>query len=83
MAFTVDGFPFVGKLERPGCFISAGMCGLGHSYAMECARWLHELITKDRNIIPDFCDSSRIKSLKRFTGGDWRNEYEAWNHGIH
>ncbi len=83
MAFTVDGFPFIGKLERPGCYILAGLCGLGHSYAMEGARWLYELLTTGRNMIPEFCQSSRIRTLKRFTGGDWRNEYEAWNHGIH
>jgi glycine/D-amino acid oxidase-like deaminating enzyme len=83
MAFTVDGFPFVGRLERTRCYVMAGMCGLGHSYVMECANWLHELITTGRNIIPVYCDSSRMKTLKRFTGGNWRNQYEAWNHGIH
>jgi gamma-glutamylputrescine oxidase len=83
MAFTVDGFPFVGALERPRCFVLAGLCGLGHSYALEAARWIHELITTGRNIIPEFCSSDRMKSLPRFTGGDWRNQNETWNHGIH
>jgi glycine/D-amino acid oxidase-like deaminating enzyme len=83
MAFTIDGFPFVGKLQRNRSYVMAGMCGLGHSYVMECAKWLHELITTGHNIIPVYCDSSRIKTLKRFTGGNWRNLYEAWNHGIH
>lgn len=83
MAFTVDGFPFVGSLERPGCYLLAGLCGLGHSYALEGARWLRELITTGNNIIPEFCSSDRMKSLSRFTGGDWRSQLEAWNHGIH
>jgi len=83
MAFTVDGFPFVGALERPRCFVLAGLCGLGHSYALEAARWIHELITTGKNIIPEFCSSDRMKSLPRFTGGDWRNQNETWNHGIH
>jgi len=83
MAFTVDGFPFVGALERPRCFVLAGLCGLGHSYALEAARWIHELITTGKNIIPEFCSSDRMKSLPRFTGGDWRDQNETWNHGIH
>ena len=66
MAFTVDGFPFVGSLERLRCYVLAGLCGLGHSYAMEAARWIHELITTGRNIIPEFCSSDRMKSLQAF-----------------
>jgi glycine/D-amino acid oxidase-like deaminating enzyme len=83
MAFTVDGFPFVGALKRPRCYVLAGLCGLGHSYALEAARWIHELITTGRNIIPEFCSSDRMNSLPRFEGGDWRNQNETWNHGIH
>lgn len=83
MAFTVDGFPFVGALERPRCYVLAGLCGLGHSYALEAARWIHELITTGTNIIPEFCSSDRMKSLPHFAGGDWRSQNETWNHGIH
>src|SRR5262245_4411747 len=83
MAFTVDGFPFVGALDRPRCYVLGGMCGLGHSYALEAARWIHELITTGKNIIPEFCSSDRMKSLTRFAGGNWRSQYETWNHGIH
>jgi glycine/D-amino acid oxidase-like deaminating enzyme len=83
MAFTVDGFPFVGSLERPRCYVLAGLCGLGHSYALEAARWIRELITTGKNIIPEFCSSDRMKSLPRFTGGNWRSQNETWNHGIH
>jgi glycine/D-amino acid oxidase-like deaminating enzyme len=83
MAFTVDGFPFVGLSERPRCYVLAGLCGLGHSYALEAARWIHELITTGRNIIPEFCSSDRMKSLPRFAGGNWRSQNETWNHGIH
>jgi glycine/D-amino acid oxidase-like deaminating enzyme len=83
MAFTVDGFPFVGSLERPRCYVLAGLCGLGHSYSLEAARWIHELITTGRNIIPEFCSSDRMKSLPRFAEGDWRSQNETWNHGIH
>lgn len=83
MAFTVDGFPFVGPLGRNRCYVLAGLCGLGHSYALEAARWIHELITTERNIIPEFCSSDRMKSLPRFAEGDWRSQNETWNHGIH
>src|SRR5437016_48177 len=37
MAFTVDGFPFVGALDEPNQYVLSGLCGLGHGYAMECA----------------------------------------------
>lgn len=80
MAFTVDGFPFVGELSQPGTFVLAGLCGLGHGYAMECAAWLYELIANNRNVIPDYFSSSRMESLPRHDGGAWRNHYEAWNH---
>ncbi|HEY7159861.1 MAG TPA: FAD-dependent oxidoreductase, partial [Acidobacteriota bacterium] len=83
MAFTVDGFPFVGPLKRPRCYVLAGLCGLGHSYALEGARWIHELLTTGTNIIPEFCSTDRMKSLPRFTEGDWRIQNETWNHGIH
>lgn len=83
MAFTVDGFPFVGSLERPRCYVLAGLCGLGHSYALEAARWIHEMITTGKNIIPEFCSSDRMKSLPRFAEGNWRSQNETWNHGIH
>lgn len=83
MAFTVDGFPFVGSLERSRCYVLAGLCGLGHSYAMEAAHWIRELITTGKNIIPEFCSSDRMKSLPRFSEGNWRSQNETWNHGIH
>jgi hypothetical protein len=50
---------------------------------LEAAHWIHELITTGRNIIPEFCSSDRMKSLPRFSGGDWRSQNETWNHGIH
>lgn len=81
MAFTVDGFPFVGALpERRNQYVMAGMCGLGHSYAMECASWLYELIVHDKVLIPHYFSSDRILNLPDYTGGDWRTLYEAWNH---
>lgn len=80
MAFTVDGFPFVGKLPQPHRYVLSGLCGLGHGYAMECASWLHELIAHARNVIPPYICSDRINSLPIYSGGDWRNLYEAWNH---
>lgn len=80
MAFTVDGFPFVGELSQPRSYVLAGLCGLGHGYAMECASWLHELIANGRNVIPAYFSSDRIGSLPRYQGGPWRNQYEAWNH---
>ena len=80
MAFTVDGFPFVGELSQPGTYVLAGLCGLGHGYAMECASWLRELIVEGRDVIPTYFSSDRIGSLPRYEGGPWRNQYEAWNH---
>ena len=81
MAFTVDGFPFVGELRgRPNQYVLAGMCGLGHSYAMIGAFWLCELIRNDKNMIPAYFSSDRIWNLPEYTGGDWRSLYEAWNH---
>jgi glycine/D-amino acid oxidase-like deaminating enzyme len=80
MAFTVDGFPFVGALPRKDQYVLAGLCGLGHGYAMECAFWLHELIENGRDIIPAYFRGDRIESLPVYQGGDWRTLYEAWNH---
>jgi gamma-glutamylputrescine oxidase len=81
MGFTVDGFPIVGELpERKNQYVLAGMCGLGHSYALECASWIYELIVNDRNVIPAYFSSDRIINLPRYSGGDWRTLYEAWNH---
>lgn len=81
MAFTLDGFPFVGTLpERRNQYVLAGMCGLGHSYALECASWLFELIVHDKVLIPHYFSSDRILNLPDYTGGDWRTLYEAWNH---
>lgn len=80
MAFTVDGFPFVGPLPRKNQFVLSGLCGLGHGYAMECASWLFDLIANDRDVIPPYISSARIESLPVYTGGDWRKLYEAWNH---
>jgi len=81
MAFTVDGFPFVGRLPgRRNQYVLCGMCGLGHSYAMECASWICDLITRDTNIIPAYFSSDRIVGLPEYRGGDWRSLYEAWNH---
>ena len=81
MAYTVDGFPFVGRLPgRPNQYILAGMCGIGHSYVMECASWLRDLILRDVNVIPAYFSSDRMLNLPDYTGGDWRSLYEAWNH---
>ena len=81
MAFTLDGFPFVGPLpERRNQFVLSGMCGLGHSYALECASWLYELIAADKAVIPNYFSSDRIRNLPDYTGGGWRSLYEAWNH---
>jgi glycine/D-amino acid oxidase-like deaminating enzyme len=81
MGFTVDGFPFVGKLPgKENQYVLAGMCGLGHSYAMECASWLYEMIVNDKNVIQDYFSSDRIMNLPEFSGGNWRTLYEAWNH---
>lgn len=80
MAFTVDGFPFVGELKSPGTYVLAGLCGLGHGYAMELAAWLYELIANGKNVVPDYFSSDRIDGLPRYTGGPWRNLYEAWNY---
>ncbi|MCI0413309.1 FAD-binding oxidoreductase [bacterium] len=81
MAITLDGFPFVGPLlERRNQFVLSGMCGLGHSYALECASWLYELIVHDKAVIPHYFSSDRIRNLPDYTGGDWRTLYEAWNH---
>jgi gamma-glutamylputrescine oxidase len=81
MGFTVDGFPIVGELpDRKNQYVLAGMCGLGHSYALECASWIYELIVTDRNVIPSYFSSDRILNLPRYSGGDWRTLYEAWNH---
>jgi glycine/D-amino acid oxidase-like deaminating enzyme len=80
MAFTVDGFPFVGPLPQPNAFVLAGLCGLGHGYAMECASWLYELIANENNKIPSYISSDRINTLPVYSGGEWRTLYEAWNH---
>jgi gamma-glutamylputrescine oxidase len=81
MAFTVDGFPFVGQLPgRQKQYVLAGMCGLGHSYALECAAWLYELILNGKNEIPAYFSSDRILNLAEHAGGNWRSLYEAWNH---
>jgi gamma-glutamylputrescine oxidase len=81
MGFTVDGFPIVGELPgRTNQFVLAGMCGLGHSYALECASWIYELIINQRNVIPAYFASDRMLNLPRYSGGDWRTLYEAWNH---
>ena len=83
MAFTVDGFPFVGPVAEKDCYVLSGLCGLGHGYAMECASWLYDLIELGINKIPAYISSDRMNTLPVYTGGDWRNLYEAWNHGIH
>ncbi len=80
MAFSVDGFPFVGPLPQKNCYVLSGLCGLGHGYAMECASWLYDLITSGRNKIPSYISSDRINTLPVYTGGNWRTLYEAWNH---
>lgn len=80
MSFTVDGFPFVGPLPRSNQYVLAGLCGLGHGYAMECASWLFDLIANDRDTIPSYISSARIGSLPVYSGGNWRRLYEAWNH---
>lgn len=81
MGFTVDGFPVVGQLPgRKSQYVLAGMCGLGHSYALECASWIYEQIVNHRNEIPSYFSSDRILNLPRYSGGDWRTLYEAWNH---
>jgi gamma-glutamylputrescine oxidase len=80
MAFSVDGFPFVGPRPEPNQYVLSGLCGLGHGYAMECAFWLHELIDKDRDVIPPYFSTARIKNLPLYEGGNWRRLYEAWNH---
>jgi gamma-glutamylputrescine oxidase len=80
VAFTVDGFPFIGELPMKNHYVLSGLCGLGHSYAMEGAFWLRELISHHRNLIPSYCSSDRIMRLPVYTGGDWRSLYEAWNH---
>lgn len=83
MAFTVDGFPFVGRLVNPDHYLLSGLCGMGHSYALEGARWLYELIENGNDIIPSYCSSDRIKTLPVHTEGNWRTTHEAWNYGIH
>lgn len=81
MGFTVDGFPIVGELPgKKNQYVLAGMCGLGHSYALECASWIYDLIVNQRNVIPLYFSSDRILNLPRYSGGDWRTLYEAWNH---
>lgn len=80
MAFTVDGFPFVGRLAHPDHYVLSGLCGIGHSYALEGARWLYELIENGRDIIPPYCASDRIKTLPVYTEGNWRTIHEAWNY---
>ena len=81
MGFTVDGFPFVGELPgRPNQYVLAGMCGLGHSYAMVGASWLFERIAHDKAAIPAYFSSDRIIILPEYSGGNWRSLYEAWNH---
>jgi glycine/D-amino acid oxidase-like deaminating enzyme len=81
MAYTVDGFPFVGALPgRSNEFILSGLCGMGNSYALELGSWLYELIENDKNIVPRYFSSDRIGNLAIYSGGDWRKIYEAWNH---
>ena len=80
MAYTVDGFPFVGRLAHPDHYVLSGLCGMGHSYALEGARWLYELIENGRDIIPPYCSSDRIKTLPVYTEGNWRTTHEAWNY---
>ncbi len=81
MGFTVDGYPVVGKLPgKPNQYVLAGMCGLGHSYALTCSSWLYEQIVHDKDRIPHYFSSDRILNLPRYTGGNWRTLYEAWNH---
>jgi glycine/D-amino acid oxidase-like deaminating enzyme len=84
MAFTVDGFPFVGRIPgKRNQYTLCGLCGLGNSYAMVCASWLYELIARDVNVIPAYFSNDRMNRLPKYSGGDWRSLYEAWNHGIH
>jgi len=83
MAFTVDGFPFVGRLTSPNHYVLSGLCGMGHSYALEGARWLYELIVNGQDIIPPYCSSDRIKNLPVYAKGNWRTIHEAWNYGVH
>jgi glycine/D-amino acid oxidase-like deaminating enzyme len=84
LAYSVDGFPFVGKIPgRRNQYVLCALCGIGNSYAMVCASWLHELIERDVNVIPAYFSSDRMNRLPKYTGGAWRSIYEAWNHGIH
>lgn len=80
LAYTLDGFPFVGELTRKNQYVLAGLCGMGNSYALEAAYWIHELIDQGENLIPSYCRSDRINGLPAYTGGNWRKIYEAWNH---
>ncbi len=80
MAYTLDGFPFVGALPQPGRYLLAGTCGLGHSYTLEAASWLYSLIVEGRNVVPEYCSSDRIKKMPVHSEGDWRTLYEAWNY---
>lgn len=80
LAYTLDGFPFVGELTRRNQYVLAGLCGMGNSYALEAAYWVQRLIDTGENLIPSFCRSDRINGLLAYTGGDWRKIYEAWNH---
>jgi glycine/D-amino acid oxidase-like deaminating enzyme len=85
LAYSVDGFPLVGKVPgRRNQYMLAALCGLGNSYAMVCASWLYDLIQRDVNAIPAYFSSDRMNRLPKYEGGvDWRSTYEAWNHGIH
>jgi glycine/D-amino acid oxidase-like deaminating enzyme len=81
MGITVDGFPVVGRIpERKNQYVLAGLCGLGNSYAWICASWLQDWIVNDKYQIPHYFSSDRILNLPRYTGGNWRSLYEAWNH---
>ena len=80
MAFTVDGFPFVGQLPQENRYVLSGTCGLGHSYTLEAASWLYELIVTGVNKIPVYFSSDRISNLPAYTDGNWRSLYEAWNY---
>ncbi len=80
MALTVDGFPFVGPLPQENRYVLAGLCALGHGYALECARWLHVLIENNLDVIPPYFSSTRLSNLPVYQGGNWRDLYEAWSH---
>ena len=83
MAYTLDGFPFVGALLQKNRYILGSLCRMGNSYALKSAYWLYELIANRQNVILSYCSSDRMNTLPAYAGGDWRKLYEAWNHGIH